>query len=64
MSFTFEAEAKLIRATRTRPTRLGVWTDGVVLETEESATERAAGFVPAYRLEKGRRYRITIESLD
>jgi hypothetical protein len=41
-----------------------VHTDGVVLSTEESGRERAAGFVPAFRLRSGMRYRVTVEELD
>lgn len=61
--FVFEAQARPIKATRTSPARLGAWTDGVCLDTEESPEDRRLGFIPAYRLRLGRRYRITIEEL-
>lgn len=63
-SFTFESKAQPIRATKTAAAALGVWTDGVVLQTEESLTERLGGFIPAYRLRKGKTYRVSITSID
>lgn len=58
-AFSYEAVAKQIQG---KP-EIGAWTDGVTLHTEESEEDRWAGFVPAYRLKLGRRYRITIEEL-
>jgi hypothetical protein len=57
--FVFEAEAEKVH----NEPEIGVWTDGCGVYTEESLEDRKAGFVPAYRLKVGRRYRVTIEDL-
>jgi hypothetical protein len=45
-------------------TEVAVWTDGVLLTTDESAEERRAGFRPAFRLIAGKQYRVTVEEIS
>lgn len=59
--FSYEGKANPTTADKTKC--LGVWTDGVSLLIEEEPEDRKKGFRPAYRFQKGRRYRITIEEL-
>jgi hypothetical protein len=57
--FTFEAVAKALPKKK----QVAAWTDGLSLSSEESLEDRRQGFVPAFRLKVGKKYRITIEEL-